>query len=267
MATKLEEILAHTRSHVLERKATTDRYSMDRRASAHTPRGFAASLRAASKTRPAIIAELKKTSPSKGVLREDFRPVQLGETFQAAGAAALSVLTEERFFHGSIDHLQAVSRAVSIPLLRKDFIVDPFQVVEARAAGADAILLIVAAHNDRRMQELAAEASRNDLDVLCEAHTRDEVDRATQLGFTVIGINSRDLKTLTIDPEVQAELASLLPAGVLGVAESGVRAREDILRLTSAGYGAFLIGEALMREPHPELHLAALLGMSVPLTA
>ncbi len=267
MATKLEEILAYTTLRVLERKQTADRRHLQRCAEDHIPRGFAASLYSTSETRTAIIAELKKKSPSKGVLREDFQPVLLGKTFQAAGAAALSVLTEERFFHGSIGDLQAVSGAVSIPLLRKDFLVDPFQVVEARAAGADAILLIVAAHNDRQLQGLAAEATRYNLDVLCEAHTRDEVDRALQLGFTLIGINCRDLKTLAINPEVQAELASLLPAGVLGVAESGIRTREDIVRLTRAGYGAFLIGEALMREPHPELHLASLLGMSVPLTA
>ncbi len=265
MPSKLEEILAHTRLQVDERKHAADLPAMERRAAAHTPRGFAAALRSAAALRPAIIAELKKASPSKGILRPRFDPVPLALTLAAHGAAALSILTEERYFQGSLAYLEAASRAVDIPILRKDFMVDAFQVLEARSAGADAILLIVAAHSDAQLTLLAAEARRHGLDILCEAHTRDEIARAVQLGFDVIGVNSRNLKTLEVDPGLQAELATLLPPATLRVAESGVRTHDDILRLQRAGYDAFLIGESLMRQPDPGAHLATLLG--IPVTA
>jgi indole-3-glycerol phosphate synthase len=175
------------------------------------------------------------------------------------GAAALSVLTDVDFFQGSLAYLQAASDVVQIPVLRKDFLYDPFQVLEAKAFGADAILLIVAAHNDEDLKMLAAEAQRWGLDVLCETHDREEIDRAVQLGFDTIGVNSRNLKTLEVSPEILLELAEYLPAEAVRVAESGICGAEDLERLGQAGYGAFLVGEALMRQREPGKALARLL--------
>ncbi len=208
---------------------------------------------------PAIIAELKKASPSKGLIRESFNPATLACALEMGGAAALSVLTDVDFFQGSLAYLQAASDVVQIPVLRKDFLYDPFQVLEAKAFGADAILLIVAAHNDEDLKMLAAEAQRWGLDVLCETHDREEIDRAVQLGFDTIGVNSRNLKTLEVSPEILLELAEYLPAEAVRVAESGICGAEDLERLGQAGYGAFLVGEALMRQREPGKALARLL--------
>jgi len=259
MATKLDEILADTRLQVDARKATADYAALERKAAAHTPRGFIAGLRRAAANGPAIISEIKKASPSKGLIRGDFHPESLARMFEAAGAAALSVLTNEAFFQGSLEHLEAASAAVKIPCLRKDFMVDHFQVLEARAYGADAILLIVAAHTDQTLSDLRDEAERMSLDVLCEVHDRDELDRAAQLGFKLIGVNSRDLRTFTVYPELVTELGQWKPADAMMVAESGIGSAADIARYTAAGYEAFLIGEALMRQADPAAALAALL--------
>lgn len=174
----LPEILNHVRGVVADRKTSTDMRHLELAAAAHQPRGFAAALRQAAASGPAIIAELKKASPSKGPIRPEFDPVALGRELEAAGAAVLSILTEERFFQGAREYLTEVSAAVSIPCLRKDFTVDPFQIVEARALGADAILLIVAALDDQQLRSLREEARRCRLDVLCEVHDRAELDRA-----------------------------------------------------------------------------------------
>jgi indole-3-glycerol phosphate synthase len=259
MPTQLDQILARTLLDVNARKLTADYHQLERKAAAHTPRGFVHALRAASADGPAVIAEIKKASPSKGLIRSDFRPAKLAAAFELAGAAALSILTDEVFFLGSINDLEAASAAVSIPCIRKDFILDPFQVLEARAAGADAILLIVAAHTDATLRDLHAEAVTLGLDVLCEAHDRDEIQRAANLGFDLIGVNSRDLRSFTVRTESLIELATYLPATALHVAESGIRTAEDIARLQAVGYGAFLIGEALMRQPDPGAALALLL--------
>ena len=259
MATQLDQILARTLLDVRSRKRSADRGLLEQRAAAHTPRGFAAGLRAAALERPAIIAEIKKASPSKGLIRSEFHPAELAAGFERAGAAALSILTDEPFFQGSLDYLAAASGAVTLPCLRKDFIVDPFQVLEARAYGADAILLIVAAHTDAALRDLRAEAVAFGLDVLCEAHDRAEIERAAELGFDLIGVNSRDLRSFTVRTDSLLELAPFLPAHSLPVAESGIRTAEDVARLQSAGYGAFLVGEALMRDPDPGAALAALL--------
>jgi len=220
-------------------------------------------LRRAAKTGPAVIAELKKASPSRGLIRADFDPVSLAVSLEGAGATALSVLTDREFFQGSLENLTRASSAVKIPCLRKDFIVDPFQIVEARAAGADAILLIVAALTDAELQRLYAEAQRLELDVLCEVHNAAELERAVALGFTIIGVNSRNLHTMQVDPEGQLELARRLPQTVLRVAESGIRTASDMARMASAGYDAFLIGESLMREADPGAALAGLLEREV----
>jgi indole-3-glycerol phosphate synthase len=259
MASQLDRILAHTLIQVDARKQTADFALLESKAAAHTPRGFAARLREAAASGPAVIAEIKKASPSKGVIRTDFYPAKLATQLQQAGAAALSVLTDEEFFQGSLAALEAASAAVTIPCLRKDFILDPFQVLEARAHGADAILLIVAAHNDITLRDLHAEALSLNLDVLCEAHDRDEIARAVDLGFDLIGVNSRDLRNFTVSTDTLIELAPFIPPTALRVAESGIRTAEDIARLQAAGYSAFLIGEALMRQPDPGAALALLL--------
>ena len=259
MPTQLDQILAHTLLEVTGRKATADLAELERQAAAHTPRGFAARLRDVSATGPAIISEIKKASPSKGLIRPDFYPAQFAKAFADTGAACLSVLTDGEFFQGSLEDLKAASAAVNIPCLRKDFMLDPFQILEARANGADAILLIVAAHDDRTLIELRNEAIRYGLDILCEVHNREELDRAINLGFEVIGVNSRNLRTFTMHPELFAELVSVMPASTIKVAESGIRSAEEITRLRATGYHAFLIGETLMRQPDPAATLALLL--------
>jgi indole-3-glycerol phosphate synthase len=259
MSTQLDQILAHTLLQVKARKAVADYSLLERSAGAHTPRGFTAALRASAANGPAVIAEIKKASPSKGLIRSDFHPATLARTFESAGAAALSVLTDEEFFQGSLDFLHQASSVVKIPCLRKDFILDPFQVLEARAAGADAILLIVSAHTDAVLSDLRDEAHGLGLDVLCEAHDREEIERAVGLGFDLIGVNSRDLRTFSVRPELLIELALWIPKEAVAVAESGIRNAEDIARLRDAGYQAFLIGEALMRQPDPAAALALLL--------
>jgi indole-3-glycerol phosphate synthase len=259
MPTQLDQILAHTLLQVKARKAVADHSQLERLASAHTPRGFTSALRTTAATGPAIIAEIKKASPSRGLIRSDFYPATLASTFQSAGAAALSVLTDEEFFQGSLSFLHEASSVVKIPCLRKDFILDPFQILEARAAGADAILLIVSAHTDDELSSLRDEALTMGLDVLCEAHDREELERAIALGFDLIGINSRDLRTFSVNSNRLIELAPAMPKNAVMVAESGIRTAEDIARLQAVGYKAFLVGEALMRQPDPAAALALLL--------
>jgi indole-3-glycerol phosphate synthase len=259
VATQLEQILAHTTLEVKERRAAADFAALERRAAAHRVRGFEAALRRASESGPAVIAELKKASPSKGLIRADFEPAGLARALEAAGAAALSVLTDAKYFQGSLENLERASGAVRIPCLRKDFIVDGFQILEARASGADAILLIVAAHPDAELRALLAEARRMELDMLCEVHDREELERAAGLGFTVIGVNSRNLHTMQVRPESLLDLAEWLPRDAVRVAESGIGSAAEIARLSAAGYGAFLVGESLMRQGDPGAALALLL--------
>jgi indole-3-glycerol phosphate synthase len=247
----LPEIIAHTRAIVAARKAAADLPALDRAAAAHTPRGFAHALRTHARRAPAVIAELKKASPSKGLIRENFDPAALAQQMQAAGAAALSVLTDEKFFQGSLENLRLASAATLLPCLRKDFMVDEFQVLEARANRADAILLIVAALTDAELRTLRNAARANGLDVLCEVHDATELDRALALDCECIGVNSRDLKTFEVSLTRAAELAARLPANAVKVAESGIHTSADMQQLRAAGYDAFLIGESLMRQPHP----------------
>ena len=260
MSTQLEQILAHTLHDLTTRRAAVDTALLHRNAAVHTPRGFETCLRKAAESGPAIIAELKKASPSRGLIRPNFDPAALARSLESAGAAALSVLTDEQYFQGSLANLTLASQAVSIPCLRKDFILDPFQILEARAAGADAILLIVAALTDDSLRLLYDEARRMELDVLCEVHDRSELQRAAALGFTVIGVNSRNLHTMQVEPQTQFDLAPWLPHNAVHVAESGIRNPEDIAQLRSVGYHAFLVGESLMRQTDPAAALAALLG-------
>ncbi len=259
MPTQLDQILAHTLLEVTERKATANLPLLERRAVEHRPRGFRAALERVAAVGPAVIAEIKKASPSKGLIRADFRPAVLAPALERAGAACLSVLTDGEFFQGSLADLEAASAASAIPCLRKDFTLDPFQILEARASGADAVLLIVAALDDERLGLLHAFATDLGLDVLVEVHTHEEIDRAVQLGADLIGVNSRDLKSFTVKTESLLFLAESLPKNVVRVAESGIRSSEDIQELRAGGYQAFLIGEALMRQPDPAATLALML--------
>ncbi|MFZ0814162.1 MAG: indole-3-glycerol phosphate synthase TrpC, partial [Candidatus Sulfotelmatobacter sp.] len=224
---------------------------LERRAEKHVLRGFRRALEKKSKAGVAVIAELKKASPSKGLIRGKFCVEELARELEAAGAAALSVLTDAEFFQGSLANLRAASAAVKVPCLRKDFILDEFQLLEARANAADAILLIVAALSEEELTTLARNASKRGLDVLCEVHGEEELQRALDAGCDLIGVNTRDLRSFKVDPETAFRLAERLPKNVVKVAESGIRSGEDIARLRAAGYQAFLIGESLMRAEHP----------------
>lgn len=251
MAAVLDRIVAATRARVAESRRVADVRELERRAEGHAPRGFRRTLQSRARDGVAVIAELKKASPSKGLIREKFDPVELARELESAGAAALSVLTDEKFFQGSLENLQRASAAVSIPSLRKDFIVDEFQLLEARANSADAVLLIVAALSSEELVELARGARSRGLDALCEVHDGDELKHALDAGFDLIGVNTRDLKTFKVDLQTAFDLAEKFPAGVVRVAESGIRSSEDIARLRAAGYDAFLVGESLMRADRP----------------
>jgi indole-3-glycerol phosphate synthase len=259
MPTSLDSIVATARQRVSERRQTADVTALERAAAQHAPRGFLHQLRKASRERIAIIAELKKASPSKGLIRADFRPSALGRELQQAGAAALSVLTDEPFFQGSLDYLREASSSTSLPCLRKDFIVDEFQIAEARANCADAVLLIVAALTQKELLSLAESARAHQLDVLCEAHDEQELQRALDAGFGMIGINSRDLRTFEVTLQTALRLAEKMPAGCFRVAESGIHSGADIARLRAAGYEAFLIGESLMKAERPGVAITNLL--------
>ncbi len=222
-------------------------------------RGFAARLRQASVAGTAIIAEVKKGSPSKGIIREDFDPVAIACSYERGGASCLSVLTDEQYFYGSLDYLGQIRSQVDLPLLRKDFIIDPYQVFQARVSGADAILLIAAALEDEQLRELAELATELKLDTLLEVHDNVELARALLLPVDLIGINNRNLQTFATDLVVTEQLAGKIPRQQLAVAESGIHNRADIERLQQAGAGAFLIGESLMRETDIEMKLRSLL--------
>jgi indole-3-glycerol phosphate synthase len=260
----LETILATTRATVAAAKARVPLAELDRRAAAHQPRGWVAALRRRAATGPAVTAEIKKASPSKGLIRADFNGSWLAARLEAGGAAALSVLTDESYFQGSLHNLELASAAVALPCLRKDFTVDAYQIVEARAHCADAILLIAAALRDEELRQLAQVARRLELDVLVEVHTGDELDRVLDTlgedGADAIGVNNRDLKSFAVSLETSFELVERIPAGVVRVAESGISTAEDLVGLRAAGFDAFLIGESLMRQPDPGAALAALLA-------
>jgi len=262
MATRLDQIVDATRRHVVTTKSAADVRDLERRARDHEPRGFRRQLVERSKIGPAVIAELKKASPSKGLIREDFDPQALAMELEAAGAAALSVLTDEEFFQGSLENLRLASTSTHLPCLRKDFIVDDFQFLEARANCADAVLLIVAALLPQELTSLAVAAREHGLDVLCEVHDEAELERAVDAGCDLIGVNSRDLRTFHVDLNTAFRLADKFPADVVRVAESGIQGADDITRLRAAGYHAFLIGESLMRAPKPGEALRDLLKPS-----
>jgi indole-3-glycerol phosphate synthase len=266
MPVSLDQIVAATRLRVAETRRTADLRELETRAQAHTPRGFRQALKI--KDGIAIIAELKKASPSRGLIRANFDVEDLAPKLERAGAAALSVLTDEKFFQGSLGNLQRASSCTSIPCLRKDFMVDEFQILEARAHSADAILLIVAALSQAELISLAQSARIHSLDVLCEVHDEDELHRALDAGCDLIGVNSRDLRTFKVDLATAHRLGDLIPKNVVRVAESGIHNAADIARLRASGYQAFLIGESLMKAELPGDALKTLLAeATIPISS
>lgn len=252
-ASILDAIVASTRRSVAVREARMPLAALLARPAvpSRTPGAFRRALEGGRIAGPRVIAECKRRSPSKGVLRRGYDPAAIARGYEAAGAAAISVLTEPAFFDGALEHLAAARAAVSIPVLRKDFIVTPYQVAEARAAGADAVLLIVAALDDASLARMLAVAAAAGLDALVEVHDASELSRAVSAGAGIIGVNSRNLHTLAVDMSTLEALVRDMPAGVVRVAESGIRDAATIARLGAAGYDACLIGERFMSEPVP----------------
>ena len=247
MTNKLNQICDTKRQEVAQRKAQVSLGELaDRAAAQSAPRGFQRAL--AAQAGFALIAEIKKASPSKGLIRDDFIPADHAVAYAAAGAACLSVLTDAPYFQGHEDYLIAARAACDLPVLRKDFMVDPWQVAEARAIGADAILIIVAALDDAQMAEIEAASLERGMDVLIEVHDEAEMARAARLTSRLIGINNRDLKRFVTDLATTERLAPLAPAGALLVSESGINSHADLLRLRQSGIGSFLVGESLMRQ-------------------
>jgi indole-3-glycerol phosphate synthase len=260
--TILDEILEHKRQEVAAAQQRLSAKSMAERARGCRKqlRGFRQAL--AKGSGPRVIAEIKRRSPSKGEIRADFDPVDCATSYAEAGAAAISVLTDERFFGGRLEFLESVRSAVEIPLLRKDFVIDDYQIDEARVSGADAILLIVAALSGEELERLRQRAVSLGLDVLVEVHDEQELDSALAAGADLIGINNRDLRSFQTDLAVTERLAPRVPADALIVAESGIFNHQEIRRLEAAGVHAFLVGESLMREADVGLALRRLRGKS-----
>lgn len=247
--TILDDIIAYKRNEVALARSNTPLGSLETLAAQmQPPRGFENALRRKSAEGFALIAEIKKASPSKGLIRADFDPPSLARAYAKGGAACLSVLTDGPSFQGSPDHLKNARDAVALPIIRKDFMIDPYQVVEARALGADCILLIMANLSDVQARELSAAARQHGLDVLIEAHDEAEIDRALSVGPGMIGINNRNLKTFVTDLATTERLAGFVPHDRLLVSESGISSAADMTRLKAAGAGAFLVGESLMRQ-------------------
>jgi indole-3-glycerol phosphate synthase len=251
MGDVLQTIIAATARSLAVRREREAISVLEARAAQREPRGdrFREALAAAERLN--IIAECKRRSPSRGVLRADYDPVAIAEAYAHGGAAAISVLTEPTFFDGSLDHLAAVRERVGLPLLRKDFVIDSYQLLEARAYGADAVLLIVAALSDSRLAALHREAQTLGLAALVEVHDASEVDRALAAGATIVGVNNRDLRTLQVDIQASEAAAARIPSSVVAVSESGFKSRADVTRMRAMGYRAFLIGERFMTAPEP----------------
>jgi indole-3-glycerol phosphate synthase len=263
MTDKLAEICAVKRDYVATRKAMVPVAELEAHAARQSaPRGFRAALDRKAATGFGLIAEVKKASPSKGLIRADFDPPAHARAYEAGGAACLSVLTDAPYFQGSDDYLVAARAAVSIPVLRKDFIVDPWQVLESRSIGADAILIIVAALEDGEMAEIEAAAITLGMDCLIEVHDREELERALKLKSRLIGVNNRNLRDFTVDFARTYELVDRAPAGCTFVAESGLTGPADLAAMAERGVRCFLVGEALMRQADVEAATRNLLGMA-----
>jgi indole-3-glycerol phosphate synthase len=263
----LERICADTRIETARRQQSVPLAALESKIKSATPvRGFRRRLESAGASgRPALIAEIKKASPSRGLIRPDFDPASLARAYKDGGAACLSVLTDGPYFQGSAEHLMGARAAVDLPVIRKDFMLESYQVYEARAMGADCILVIMAALDDTTARELTATATKLGMDALIEVHDRDELERALTLDAGLVGINNRNLKTLTIDLKTFEDLAPLVPKDRLLVAESGLKTPADLARLTRAGARAFLVGESLMSQRDVTAATRALLApIAVP---
>jgi indole-3-glycerol phosphate synthase len=260
LPTILENIVARKYEEVKESRAKVSLDELQRlAASADAPRGFAQALRTRAATQqPAVIAEVKKASPSKGVIRENFNPAEIAASYQQGGAACLSVLTDIDFFQGSPDYLKQARAACDLPVIRKDFLVDPYQVIEARAMGADCVLLIVASLEDGQMAELNAAAVEQGLDVLVEVHDAAELERALQLDTPLVGVNNRNLHNFEVSLNTTLELLPQIPADRLAVTESGILTRDDVQLMLDNGVYSFLVGEAFMRAEDPGAELKRL---------
>ena len=259
--TVLEKILARKAEEIAARRAVVSLAELEQQAAAADPaRGFAKALiEQARKKQPAVIAEIKKASPSKGVIRENFLPAEIAKSYQSGGATCLSVLTDIDFFQGSDQYLRDARAACNLPVIRKDFMIDPYQIVEARALGADCVLLIVSALDDVQMAELAAVAKNVGLDVLVEVHDGDELDRALKtLDTPLVGINNRNLHTFNVSLETTLDLLPRVPRDRLVITESGILNRADVELMEISDVYAFLVGEAFMRAEHPGTELQRL---------
>lgn len=255
----LDEIVAYKKEELAETKRLTPLAEQKRRAADAGPaRGFGRALSAGTAIR--LIAEVKKASPSKGVIRQDFDPVRIADTYQASGASCLSVLTEKKYFQGSLEYLGAIRKTVGLPLLRKDFIIDEYQIFEARAAGADAILLIAACLDRRQLEDYLGVAAGLGLDVLVESHTGRELDKTLLAGSRIVGINNRDLTSFSVSLQTTFDLLKDIPDDRIVVSESGITSRDDVVKLEKAGVDAVLVGESLMREKDIGKKVKELLG-------
>jgi len=259
--TVLEKIIARKFQEVAARSARVSLHELEGLAkAADAPRGFAnALIEQAKRKQPAVIAEIKKASPSKGVIREDFRPAEIAVSYEKGGATCLSVLTDVDYFLGADEYLQQARAAVSLPVIRKDFMIDPYQIVEARALGADCVLLIVSALDDVKMAELAATANDVGLDVLVEVHDGDELERALKtLDTPLVGVNNRNLHTFEVSLETTLDLLPRIPRDRLAITESGILNRADVELMAINDVYSFLVGEAFMRAEQPGLELQRL---------
>lgn len=254
MSDTLKQICADKREHVRKRmRERPESRLLEEAAQAPAPRGFIRSLKQKAESGYALIAEIKKASPSKGVIRADFNPPKLAEAYEKGGAACLSVLTDTPYFQGEDAYLEATREACALPALRKDFMLEPYQIIESRALGADAVLLIMAALGDTQAEELYACARSLSLDVLVEVHDERELERACgRLEPELLGVNNRDLKSFSIDLAVSERLRPLMPPQTFAVSESGIFTHDDLKRLEMSGYRGFLVGESLMRQEDVE---------------
>jgi indole-3-glycerol phosphate synthase len=260
----LRAIVAATERITEVRREREPVAAVEARAATASPDGPGFERELATAGRVNVIAECKRRSPSKGVLAADYDPARIARGYEKGGAAAISVLTEPTFFDGALEHLSAVRAAVRLPLLRKDFVVDEYQLLEARAAGADAVLLIVAALEQAALERLQRRASALGLAALVEVHNEEEMSRAVDAGARIIGVNNRNLRTLSVDVDASYRLAARIPRGAIAVSESGLKTRDELERLSEAGYRAFLIGERFMADPDPARAIGELIGSPIP---